>query len=478
MVALSSVAERAASSRKVFVPVFLVLAVIALKLPVLHTPYYWDEAFAYFNPSLWLSSHEFVDAFPGRHPAEMFFGHPPLLYLIMACLFKVFGHAPVVAHVPIIMFAAMGVLYTYKLGDLLFGRDIGIGAAVVLFSSPLYFTQSGMFLGDIPVAACSVATVYYYLRNNSFRYLLLGTSAVLIKEHAALLILILVLYDHFNLSGQVVTLRRKFIHAFPLCILGIFFLLQKLLTGRFLPNPYFYSNSFISMSIAKLAFKIAFANYWAFFAQGRFLLTMVSLLAAWRFRTSLPGYFLLFTMIIGSYVAAYSFIYFIPRYIIVVMPFICLIGSSSLALLFKERFRYAAALTVLVSVSILFPDIRNRGNLETTMQYLDVVSIHRQAATFLERTASGELIYAPWPISSVWAEAAFGYVKTPLNMTMDPNSPWKYVVLTDQADKAQAKTMDIMIRRDGLDNVAHFECSGKVLDVFSRRSPVLKGKEY
>ena len=473
-----SVVERVASSRNLLVPVFLVLAVITLKWPILHIPYYWDEAGAYFSPSLWLSYRDLLDVFPGRHPAEMFLGLPPLLYLIMACLFKLFGHAPSVAHLPIILFAAMGVLYTYKIGDLLYSRDVGVGAAVLLFSSPLYFTQSGMLLGDIPVASCSVATVYYYLLGTRYRYLFFGTAAVLIKEHAALLILILVLYDYFNLSAQAVMFRRKFINAFPLLILGIFFLMQKLLSGSFLPNPYFYSNAFFSISAAKVAFKIAFANYWAFLAQGRFLVTMVSLVAVWRFRRLLPRYFFLFALIIGSYVAAYSFIYFIPRYILVVMPFFYIIGSYSLALLFKGRFSCSAALAGLVLASILFPDIRNRGNLETTMQYLDVVSIHRQAATFLERTTSGELIYAPWPLPSIWSEPAFGSIKTPLNMTMNPKSPWKYVVLTDQADKEQSKAMNIMIHRDELDKVAHFESSGKVLDVFSRREPVQRGNEY
>lgn len=456
----------------------LVLGVIALKWPILHLPYYWDEAGAYFNPALWLSGRELLAAFPGHHPPELFFGHPPLLYLLMAGLFKLFGHAPAVAHLPMILFAATGVLYTYRVGVLLFSREIAIGAAVLLFASPLYFTQSGMFLGDIPVTACGVGAVYYYLRRCRYRYLLFATSAVLIKEHAALLIAILVLADCCRLSGQAVCSRHKLIHGVPLVILGIFFLTQKLATGLFLPNPYFTSNPLFSLTAAKIVFKTAFANYWAFFAQGRFLLTLVAVTALWRFRRTLPSSLTLFALIVGSYVAAYSVIYFIPRYMLIVMPFISLAGSFSVALLVKDRLRYAAAVAVLCLATILFPDLRTRGydNFETSMQYLDVVSAQREAAAYLERTAAGELIYAPWPLSTVWTDTAFAYVATPLNMTMDPNTPWKYVVFTPQADRGQAEAIAGLLRQRGVEKVAHFERAGKVVEIYSRKLPASGGK--
>jgi hypothetical protein len=448
------------------------MAVIALKWPTLHIPYYWDEAGAYFNPSLWLSSRELIDAFPGRHPAEMFFGHPPLLYLLMGGLFKLFGPAPAVAHALMILFAALGILYTYRLGVLLFSRDIAIGAAILLLATPLFFAQAGMFLGDIPVAASGVAAVYYYFRRSRCQYLLFATAAVLMKEHAALLIVMLLLYDCCTLSGPTAENRSKLLYGVPLVILGIFFLTQKLTTGSFLPNPYFNSNPFFSLSVEKIIFKIAFANYWAFFAQGRFLLTLVIVMAVWRFRKSLPAGFFLFIMIVGSYVAAYSFIYFIPRYILIITPFICLSGSASLALLLKDRFRYAAAVVLLSLTSSLLPDIRSRGydNFETSMQYLDVVSIHQQAGTYLQRVSSGGLIYAPWPLSSVWADIAFGYVATPLSMTTDPNSPWQYIVFTPQADRAQAEAIDGLIRKGGMKRIARFERSGKEVEVFSRNA--------
>lgn len=462
---------------RLLVPLLLVLVVIALKWPVLHVPYYWDEAGAYFNPSLWLSGRELLDVFPGRHPAEMFFGHPPLLYLLMACLFKLFGHAPPVAHLPMILFAALGVLYTYRLGVLLHGRDVAVGAALLLLSFPLFFAQSGMFLGDVPAAACGVAAVYYYFAGSRFRYLLWGTAAVLVKEHAALLIAVIALHDWCAPSRKDGTRSGKLVHAFPLAILGLFFLAQKLTTGAFLPNPYFNSNSFVPVSAAQLIFKVAFANYWAFFAQGRFLLTLVTAVAVWRFRKCLPAPFYFYGLMAASYVAAYSLIYFLPRYMLIIAPFTCLAGSASLALLLRSRSRYAAAVATVGLAAVLLPEPRGQGyeNFETSMKYLDVVSIHRQAAAHLQSIADGALIYAPWPLPSVWGSADFGYLVVPLNMTTDPGSPWRYLVATHHADRAQSEAIDAVIRSGGVEKIAHFDCSGRALDIFARKEPAMKG---
>jgi hypothetical protein len=66
----------------------IVLVVVVAKWPILPTPYHWDEMGAYFAPSDWLSERSLLDVLPGRHPAGTFFGHPPLLYLTVAALFK------------------------------------------------------------------------------------------------------------------------------------------------------------------------------------------------------------------------------------------------------------------------------------------------------------------------------------------------------------------------------------------------------
>jgi hypothetical protein len=162
---------------------------------------------------------------------------------------------------------------------------------------------------------------------------------------------------------------------------------------------------------------------------------------------------------------------------LIIAPFASLAGSASLALLLAERSRYAAAVATVGLAAVLLPEPRGQGyeNFETSMKYLDVVSIHRQAAAHLRTVADGALIYAPWPLSSVWGSADFGYLDLPLNMTTDPNGPWRYLVATHHADRAQSEAIDAVLRNGGVEKIAHFDCSGRVLDIFTRNEPAIKG---
>ncbi len=206
--------------------------VLAAKLPTLATPYHWDEM-------LWISfAHELAglplwQALPGWHPPQLFAGRPPGLYLSLAALFKLTGPSIWLSHLAIAGFAALGVGFTYRLGALLYGRTAGVFAALFLFLNPIYFAQAGMFLADVPVTACGVASVYWALRRRYVPYLLFALYLLLLKQAALAIILAVSAY-------VVVTERRRGIAGAaraarpwtaPLLLMGIYYAVQKLTTG-------------------------------------------------------------------------------------------------------------------------------------------------------------------------------------------------------------------------------------------------------
>ena len=156
--------------------VLIPLVVAVSKAPVLSTPYYWDE-------SLWsryahVLSHRALWRFVGLHNPETFSGHPPGLFLPAAALFQTVGESSAVAHTLILVYAAAGVVFTYLLAALWFGRAAGVASAALLWLTPIYFAQSAMFLADLPVAALGVATVYFAARGARVGYLLCGAYLV------------------------------------------------------------------------------------------------------------------------------------------------------------------------------------------------------------------------------------------------------------------------------------------------------------
>jgi len=101
--------------------ILLFLLIILLKYPVLNLPYYWDDMnyvistvdYIYnnsFTPFLW----------------EYSLGHPPFFFLFVGGLFKVFGNSTLIAHLSIILFSFLTLLFTYLIGKKLFNRKVGI----------------------------------------------------------------------------------------------------------------------------------------------------------------------------------------------------------------------------------------------------------------------------------------------------------------------------------------------------------------
>src|ERR1051325_5050203 len=160
---------------------FFAALVFFAKLSILNVPLYWDEM-GWAHQAHWLSGVNLARALPGLRAADAFWGHPPALHLTLASLAKVFGYSIVLAHLIAICFAFIGVWFTFLLGRLLYDAKTGFFAALLLFLSPIYFAQSGMFLADMPVAALGVASVYFALRRKFWAYVVSATYMVFIKE--------------------------------------------------------------------------------------------------------------------------------------------------------------------------------------------------------------------------------------------------------------------------------------------------------
>lgn len=448
----------------------LVLVVLVAKLPVLQLPYHWDEMGAYFEPANWLSGRSLWDALPGRHPAEIFFGHPPLLYLAVATLYRIFGHSPAVSHGFILTLAAVGVVYTFRLARLHASRGVGVAAALLLFAFPLYFAQSGMLLGDIPIAAMGVAAVYYRLTRRPVVYAIIATMMVLVKETSVLLVLVLMAYEVWQERGGDRDWRSIVPHIYPIFALAAFFILQKVTAGSFLPNPYFKSEALLTLSPAKLIWKGAFAAYWALFAQWRFLLTAAVAVAFWRQRSRIPRAFRLYAALVAAYIVAFTGIYFIPRYMLIVAPYLCVMAAVSLRLLLPDLLRFGAALSLPVLLGLLVPAHKQSGydSFETTMQYREVVNANGEAARVAEKLSGGGPVLAPWPLSSILANSDAGYVARKLGVTADTASDWQIALLSSQAIPEQNLSIEEAVRRSGALLIAEVGPPGKTVRIYRR----------
>jgi hypothetical protein len=396
----------------------LLVLVLGCKLDTLRLPYYWDEKSAYVRPAHLL----FVDgnlwhSLPGLHPPAMFFGHPFGLYVALAWLWRIFGERVVVSHVFIVLVSFAGVYYTYRVGRLLYGRPVGVIAAVLLFASPLVLAQSGMVTGDAVITALGPVVVYHYLRRQYVAFLAASILLVLTKETGAAIVASIAIYAFWERAGSS-RWRAAAKHSVALAVLAMFFFAQLCATGNWLPNPQFLARGdLIDLQLDPLN-KLGFVFSWTFVEQGRWV--VLALLAA-RFalqrRQALRRELVLLGAITASSVLPYSFVFYMPRYTMSVLPFFFIVGAAAMVALFRWKSVYwgVAVATAVLFAQAIHPTGAPLVSGETDMHYADIVRVHRQAARYLAATAASRRILTDYPLVSDLQEPALGYVDQPLD---------------------------------------------------------------
>src|SRR5687768_16535031 len=111
-------------------------------------------------------------------------GRPPLAMWLVATSIKWFGVSEFTARLPLAIFGVLGVAVTYVLGTRLARPRVGLIAAIVLVSSPLYLFQSRQLMSDVVSVACTATAMLglvglVWPRGNKYRVEYLVGDALL-----------------------------------------------------------------------------------------------------------------------------------------------------------------------------------------------------------------------------------------------------------------------------------------------------------
>src|SRR5713226_1933415 len=104
------------AARQPFIVFAVLLGIVfGAKMPVLSTPYHWDEV-GWIGCAHRLWAMHLWQVLPGLHRVLYFEGRPPGLLVTAAGLFDVFGPSIWLPHFLTLCFAFLGVWSTYRLG--------------------------------------------------------------------------------------------------------------------------------------------------------------------------------------------------------------------------------------------------------------------------------------------------------------------------------------------------------------------------
>ena len=390
--------------------------VVLLKLSTLDTPAYWDEM-GWVNQAQGLSDGNLLRAVPGLRPASMFWGHPPGLHFLLALLWKAWPPSMASAHLLIAGFAALGVSATYLLARHLYDARTGWLAALLLLLAPVYFAQAGMFLADVPVAALGALSVYLALSGRLRGYLVAATAMVFLKETAMAIVAAVVVYR--LIAGR--SLGRAAIldalrHSIPLGLIGLFFIWQKITTGHFL-FIYDFPIQLFDPSLAAIAESAGLITRWIFVDQHRFVLTvLIGLGLLLRPRLRRPE-LLLFGLILVMSGYSFSAMYYLPRYLLPILPFFYLLAAAALLeLIGPSRWKPVGALALLGFMIWSLGAQPLHGNAEVNLRYREFVLLSREVARQLAAEAPNRPIVTHWPHNGELGIAFYGYVPRPLRV--------------------------------------------------------------
>lgn len=447
----------------------LLLLVGVSKYNTITLPFYWDEMGAYVGPSLFLSRTSLINALPGFHAAETFFGHPFLAYLSLGFLFKVFGESPIVAHVFALLISVVGLFYTYLLGCHLHGRTTGVVSVGLMFFTPIHFAQSGMVTGDMLILPLGVMAVYYALTGGYAKYTVSAVAMLLVKETSAALVVSIVAFSLLN--GNY---RCALIFAAPLLAIAAFFLAQWCFTGEILPNPYFKNNKLYELSLADASartfniFKSLFWDGYGFLQYG-----IVPLCLFLRKKRVYKKEYLLFAMIFFSFVIPFTFVFYLERYLLPVLPYLCVTAAAAIAALIESRVALGCvvAVIVLAKTTTYYGDRRMCGSHENNMEYSDVVAVYKEACVYIEEHLPEAKVVTTWPLNRALGDPGFAYVKKSVDAGIfsqdKPVTGYDVILYSEQSDCAGARALSEYIGEVRPRLVKEFHKNGKSVKLFA-----------
>ncbi len=210
-----------------------------------------DETFYAQTAKEMLNGHHFLTPFIFGHPQ---FEKPILFYWLLLSSFKLFGITEWAARLWPALFGALGVVFTFLMGKVMFTRRVGLYAALILATGFLYLGLARIVLTDVVLTVFILLSMlsFYWGHTKTYKtkfyilsYVFAGL-AVLTKGPLGIIIPFSTIALFFIIQKEW-TLGRRFLLSWPGWILFLIVTLpwygfMSLKFGTFLHSFFFHEN--------------------------------------------------------------------------------------------------------------------------------------------------------------------------------------------------------------------------------------------
>ena len=411
--------------------------VILSHLPLLHLPYFWDEAGHYIPAAYDI----YKDAAFIPH-STLSNAHPPLVMAYLALTWKIFGYSPMVTRCAMLLVSAFGLLGVYRLANDVSNKKIAIASVICVALYPVWFAQSSLALVDLAAAAFIIWGLWDYLRRRALTTATFFTLAALAKETAIIVPLAILLWELVQRftqrrssrasEGERASRDLHFALVIPLLPLILWFLYHHDRTGYFFGNPEFFRYNISATLDPSRIFFAALRRFWQLVGHMNLYALTIAMVAAMflpalrdrvgkeeieRERIAIPTQ-LLFLVVIVAHWVVFSFIggAVLARYMLPAIPLVIIIAVSTL----HRRVRYwpvVVALVCAMFVAALFVNPPYTFAPEDNLAYADYVKVHQHADSYVEAKYPHSRVLTAWTATDELSKPFLGYVTKPIAVT-------------------------------------------------------------
>ncbi|MFA5890639.1 MAG: glycosyltransferase family 39 protein [Actinomycetota bacterium] len=412
-------------------PILLVAAYFIAKLPALGVADFWD-AQTWSNTSADILRNNFYPI-PLTYRS---YPHPPLPFEAVALVWRALGAHQWAAHLLTVAISCVTLVLTWRCAARLYGRGVGLSAAIMLAASPLFFSLSGQTYPEVFQTVFAVAAVDCLFAGRRKTAILLSLGMVLSKESGAVLLICMAGYAYWTSPATGRMRRALSASAFALPILGLAAWLAFDSIRHSAPDRVAEFGSILLTSqfgaggvIRHLVAAVAISFYQMFVANGQ-VVVLAGVLAALAviFRREctkrnrrVPQFSPEEIFIAGAVavlVPFHSLFGNLPRYNLLLYPllFVLAAGLADRALKKPKHLPLLAGGVALLMATQWFATPGRWMPLDSNMSFTRLVAAEREAAAYLENRHRDSVILAPWPVTERLAYPVLDHVDRPLHV--------------------------------------------------------------
>jgi 4-amino-4-deoxy-L-arabinose transferase-like glycosyltransferase len=410
---------------------FVMLCLLAVALiwwwPHRYLPFWWDSAGFVINAANDLLRTNF------NPPIALHsdFAHPPLLMMLVAGSWKVFGANPLAAHLTTLPFLVLLLISTYFLAKKLVSPATAALASMLVASVPIVLHETSQIYLDLPTAALTTLSLALLL-NKKLAWAAIALSLAALTKETALFVLplfALLALDQMSVKDK----SKKIVTLVALSAPALAYLAYVVVFNQFtghwfstrsgrLADKFSYTLTTLTTSLQNVASSF-------FVENGMWIMSIIalgSLVVLWRKKAlTLKSNKLLWGFLltaIGVLVAFALFQEYTLRYSLMILP-LWFVSALKLLELASQKSAPKQASSIIVGASALallvlalnwYPQTETTSSYSfsppTNLTVLDRIFVFRQAAKFVELTHQSKQILGSFPENQQLTQAYLGFV--------------------------------------------------------------------